>query len=160
MTECILIYIKPFLKQVYTQSLFYMHADRLRLEIYQPITQNQKFHGKRALGSNMEIPVNLNRLKSNGTCLAQCISCEHGKLCLPSCFRMQHACFSVLICEDIHHTDKYKSSFLFTWKNVSVHHYAEEGSIFSYHKTYRCQKVIIMLFLYSLGARGKISENK
>lgn len=64
MTECILIYIKPFLKQVYTQSLFYMHADRLCLEIYQPITQNQKFHSKRALGSNMEMPVNLNRLKS------------------------------------------------------------------------------------------------
>lgn len=110
----------------------------------------------------MEVTGNLNRLNktcTSGTCSAQS-TCEQGKLCLPSCFRMQCACFSVLICEDIPHIDKYKPSFLSTWKNVFVHYWAEEGCLSSYHETYRCQKIIIMLFLYSPGEGRKISENK
>lgn len=99
------------------------------------------------------------KICTNGTYLAQYI-CEQGKLCLPFCFRMQCVCFSVLICKDIHHMDKYKPSLLSTWKKGFVDHYAEEGCLSSYHETYRCQKVIIMLFLYSLGAWRKISEDK
>lgn len=100
------------------------------------------------------------KICTNRTYLAQYIFCEQGKVYLPFCLRMQCICFSFLICEDIHHTDKCKPSFLPTWKSVFVLHYAEGGCLSSYHETCRCQKVVIMLFLYSPGAWRKISENK
>lgn len=159
--KCIFIY--PFFKQVYTQSPFYMHIDcvwnvstsNLKAEIWLWKGSWQQ-HGSDCKPKQVKIC-------TDGTCLAQYIFCEVlGRA--SSVYLAASGCsvpFSqfwfvkistIQISTNLHFYPHGKMFF--------VHHYAEEGCLSIYHETYRCQKVIILLFLYSLGAWRKISENK
>lgn len=141
---------------------FYMHTDKLRnvstrypklitqFEMDQLVTQSWKFGCKRALDSKLYKPKQV-KICTDGTCLAQCIFCEQGKLYLPSCFRMQCACCSVLICA-ISTIQISTNLHFYPHGKMVLFTTMQKRDAFLVTMKHRWQKVIIMLFLYSLGA--------